>query len=173
MNDTQLLLIAMALLWAVTFCIWFVSYMIKMYKTRKLKKNVLIFYVNEANNMEYHVQDMTKSTIGQSFTLGKEEVSFIYDPAAVYTFPKQVPGLGGFRCLYYVHNNVSPINFQQVFRNEMEHKIPQEFYSAIHTKVFTDMMRGLDDGTNTKLSLVMILIIAAIGLGVAQHFGVI
>lgn len=173
MNATILLLIIGAGVLLLTtilfFALWLKAQWRKWSHKRTMKKMgsraLHLLYIPKSGSPRIIVAYVGTQHSDSAIKIEEEKKAFLYDPTCVYKFDDDWGIYAGHMFSMYVHNCINPIKLSEGIPAFKGRKTPDEFYAALETKVFKELMDGIKD--NMKGAIVIILIIVVIAIATA------
>lgn len=116
---------------------------------------VIMFHKNHTVSSDWKEVDSNKSDDRLSQTIEYDSKSYIYDPECVYSLPRSFGMYKREPFIVLTENNLRPLDMKDILKKLKSEKTPEEFYEALHSKVFIDMMRGIAPQNTTKILLIL------------------
>lgn len=126
----------------------------------KTHVRLIMFHKNHTISSEWVMVDSKGEK--QSSVVEYYDKAYLYRPERVYRLP---PSFGMFSrepFMMVTEDSIEPLDMAEIMKQLKSKKTPEEFYEALHTKVFIDMMRGV--GSDKAVKWMIILAVVAAGL---------
>lgn len=145
-----------------------IVYMWKRKELLKTHVRVIIFKMNHTIATEWVPVDELDANAKIVTTQSKK--TFLYRPGCIYRMPKGLGMYGNEPVMFLVEDYISPLKMEEIMKKAKTDTTSDEFNAAINTKVFIDLMKGVQNDKMIKWILIACVIVGILYLA-SQYFG--